>query len=258
MSQEIAKLVMEINVEVIDSFSQLFMYQGFSPESVLAHFQSIKTKKNIPNAEFKNDIAKLITMGVIMGNYNENNSQKIAEEGKATGDALFIKYDMKKGGVGKEKKAVTLPRVLATFPDTTIQMVIKGPEKNYNGPLGANDLDKQFKSAVFPAVVPTNITTTVKVALLAVSTCYTTEQTLAISQDRSKQWPEVMKQQQQYTLASHSSSVPPNDRRKAVFSTFKFNYGTMKQVYNTAKEQIPSMPVFPTESEFKNAGVVLV
>lgn len=198
------------STEDVNAFAALFAYAGFNPEMVHAHFAKIKEAKTIDDATFTKDLLTLITLGCVKGNYSEKNSKKVSDEGKKTADALYSKYQMKKGSVGTDVKAITLPRVLSAFPELTTKVVTRCPDKNYPGI--TSPLPRFIKNPVFAAMVPSSLDPKVKHALLVIYSCYTAEQTMAITAKTTapvKDFSDAYAKQTTYTEVAHNSSVPP-------------------------------------------------
>lgn len=255
-SAAIKALVDAMTVGDLSQFIALFMYQGFSPEMVFAHLAKIKKDKNIDSSEFGNDMRSLVVMGVIMGSYNDHNSTKISEDGKRAGDALMEKYDLKKGGVGKDRRAVNLPRIVAAFPIFTINVVLKSPARNYGGPFSADLLPACMKTAVFPSVVPKSIDGNVVKYLLLASTCYTAEQTMAIS--RFSDAGAAVKNQTRYTEISFNSSMPTDSERVKFIRTLEFSYNALNTVWSKYKDITQKGVSPPSQAEFTAAGLRMI
>jgi len=254
--QVVISLVDQITDADLYSFVALFMYQGFSPELVFRHLAKIKSDKNISSNEFKNDIKTLIVMGVVMGNYNSNNSKKISDEGKSKGDALFQKYELKMGGIGKDKKMVNLPRLLAAFPITAAKLALSAPARLYGNEFGTNTVARIFQMPVFPSLVPTNMINSHRQALLAVATCYAAEQTMAITQKKDAF--ESFVRQKDYTKISHTSSVPTNEERKDFLATVDFaSYKEFKNVIDNLNKKLDKKDqiVVPEVASFLAQGI---
>jgi len=249
----IQSLVGSMDIGEIGDIIQYFLYQGFSPEMVLKHLAQIKEKGNISNSEFLREIKTMIVIGIIMGNYNDNNSNKISDEGKAKGDALLTKYQMKRGSVGKDKKAITIPRVLATFPIQTTKILSKAGAKNYNDAFGCIVLPTFMKSGVFPSVIPMSLPAVSKKVLLTASACYTAEQSMAISNISDAK--EAFNAQKNYTEVSHNSSVPTASERATFFATLIFDYDALSQVIKNFSKIIGQPVAMPSKEDMTSAGV---
>lgn len=248
-------LVNAIDASEMDAFIALFMYQGFNPEMVMRHLAQVRHEHNIPDHEFKKDIKTIISMGVIMGNYNKNNSSKISDEGKTEGDRLITKYKIKSGGVGREKKSVTIPRILATFPIIASRLQEHCPVRDYGGELSANFLPRCMKVSVFPSLVPRGLQQEVKVCLLACFTCYSTEQTLAISKRTDVQ--KAFNDQKKYTDISYSSMVPTDAEREKHFSKLTFDHQALEKVAAAAEKALSIKITVPSTEVFRAAKVTI-
>jgi len=232
--QVVEQLVNGIGIGGLGEFIALFMYQGFSPELVFKHLTEVKTKKNISDSEFTHDMKTIIVMGVIMGNFNDHNSERIAEEGKTKGNALMAKYDLKKGSLGTQKKAVNVPRIIAAFPSTSHRVFMSCSAKNYNGPFSANSLQQELKSPVFPAIIPQGLDKALKKMLMAAHTCYSAEQTMALSKTGDAK--AAYTQQIAYTDIAHNSTVPSEAERVTLFGKITVNKKTIGEVLLKLKE----------------------
>jgi hypothetical protein len=206
-------LISSLDTVGVEEFSTLFAYEGFNPEMVHAHFANVMTSKGIDNSEFSNDIRALITLGAMKGNYTERNSKKISDSGKSKADALYKKYDMKQGSLAGNKKAIILPRVLSAFPELTTRVIEKIPARDF-GPKSAN-YPKIMKNPVFPALIPKTMEAGAKNTLLWLYTIYSAEQSLVISD--SKDFNAAYENQAKFINIAHSSSVPPEATRIAIF-----------------------------------------
>lgn len=242
-----------MTIDNLSQFIALFMYQGFSPELVFQHLSKIKTNKNIENSEFLNDMRSLVVMGVVMGSYNSHNSTKISEDGKRAGDALVSKYELKMGGVGKDRRAVNIPRILAAFPTITVSVTLKCPARNYGGPFSADVLPRCMKTAVFPSVVPKTLNSEVVKYLLLASTCYTAEQTMAISKFSDPA--AAIANQMRYTEISYGSNVPSDKERLEFIRGLEFSYESLVTVWNKYNEVTKKAVTIPSKDVFTAAGL---
>jgi hypothetical protein len=202
-----------ISESSIAEFISLFAYAGFNPEMVHDHFSKIKTQKNISNPDFQNDIQAIIALGATKGNITVRNSSKISEAGRTVLDRLFTTYQMKKGSIGTDRRAVTLPRVLSAFPELTSKVVLRCPDKNFG--YRTNALSRFVKNPVFAAMVPSSLEISVKSFFLAIYNVYSAEQTLTIS--KVSDFQEALNKQVQYTDIAHNSSVPTEKDRISYF-----------------------------------------
>lgn len=207
-------LIKTLVPSALDDLITIFSYQGFSPEMVMKHFLEIKTSKDITDNDFKKDLTALICLGVISGNYTSKNKEKRAEEGTKQADELFTRYNLHMGSLGTNKRAVTLPRVLLTFPTLTSDIALMCPEKNFSGPFGTSSLPHIMKTAVFPSLIPSNVDKPLKDYLLMLYCCYTCDQTRAIN-NSMKNAPdsEIYKKQYDYVEISHKSIEPSEGTR---------------------------------------------
>lgn len=244
-SETIYRLVAEIGVGDVESIASAFLYQGFSPELVLKHLAKIKESKGISSSQFSIDIKTLVTIGVVMGNYNEHNSARISDDGKIQGDALIAKYELKKGSIGNEKKAVTIPRIVATFPIFAVKIMQVIGTKTYNNYFGCSSLPPFMRTGVFPSLIPSTVDTAVRNILMLVCACFTTEQSMVISKQNAKT---AMETQKKFAIVSYQSSVPKDDERQRFFSTLRFNYDVLARVVDKyCKETGESATILPKE-----------
>jgi len=250
------RLIEDMDVQSIDDFASFFMYQGFSPQLVFDHLAKIKREKSIGEDEFKLDVKAIIVMGVIMGNYNDHNSNRISTDGKAKGDQLIEKYKLKKGRIGKDRKDVNVPRILAAFPIVSSKVAMCAAVRQYGDEFSTSYLPKCLKAPVFPALVPRQIEIDVRSALLVLSNAYSSEQTIAISPIKDPL--EAYNKQKNYTRISNSSSVPPEDKRIAYIKTLDFGrYENMRTCYTAVQKIVADLPAFPDVEKFKRVGLVV-
>lgn len=250
-------LLKGLEVEVAQDLAAKFMYQGFNADQVMAHLLGLKVKNNISDKDFLKDLVDLITLGAIVGNYNANNKTKISEEGKNVADALLKKYDIKEGGAKGSREVVNIPRVMATFPDITVQVVNKVPfERNYGNQFLCIDIPKFMKTSVFPAIIPKNLDAKVKKALLIVSTCYSAEQTMAL---RNIDDPvAAFGAQRKFTQLSHDSAFPKDRVRKSLLEKLEFNVVLIQKVIERHNKLL-GLPDFTiTFDDFEKAGLMTV
>lgn len=208
---------MKVNEDEITSFCSLFAYEGFNPQMVHEHFAKIKNEKGIDDTAFKKDLMTLMVLGAMKGNYTEKNSSKISDEGKVTADNLYTKYSLKKGSVGKDKKAVTLPRILSAFPTLATKVVVRAPSRVF-GPK-SKDFPKVIMNPVFASLVPTSLPEETKKGLLKAYTTWSAEQTMALT--KTSDFAAAYDKQDQYTAIAHASSVPSEKMRVSVFLVFR-------------------------------------
>lgn len=251
---KIVELVESVSLEDVHEFASLFMYQGFNPEHVMEHLHKIKEEKNISDSDFGRDIKTIIVMGLIMGNYNAHNSKKISDDGKTKADALINKYHLKAGSLEGDRRAVNVPRVMATFAVATSRLASRVTPKDYGGELGAHSLPNCMKVSVFASLVPRRLPADIKTALCTLYTAYTTEQTLAISKETNvlKAWNSQMR----FTDISYKSSVPKDSDRERHLHSMAFNYEGFRKVHARIVEVIKISFVLPAEGDFKTAGIV--
>jgi len=192
------------STEGVDSFFVMFAYEGFNPEMVHAHFAGILASKGISNNEFIEDMRALITLGAMKGNYTLRNAGKISDVGRAKADSLYKKYILKQGGLGGDKKAIILPRVLSAFPEMTTKVIMKAPSRDFG--TQTSFLPKIMKNPVFPSLVPKSLPGDCAQTLLYLYTVYSADQSLAISQ--VKDFQEAFDVQKQFVTIAFNSSVP--------------------------------------------------
>jgi hypothetical protein len=238
---EFINLVNAIDLAGLDVLVSLFMYQGFNPEMVLKHLMEIKKSKSISDEEFRIDMLTLICLGVMSGNYTEKNKKKIDPAGKDKADNLFVKYKMKVGSVKDDRKAVTLPRLLATFPIMTskVNMSDLCPEKNYPGPFNSSELPKALKTPVFPSLIPSKFNENVKTFLMTASCCYSADQSFAINEKTAGKGADVIfKEQWQYVDISYKSSQPSQTERENYMKGLKIDYDAIVKTLRKYQELV--------------------
>nr|WMV64407.1 nucleocapsid [Uromyces fabae virus] len=251
-SEQIRELINSLDASDIGNIASLFAYQGFSADLVLAHLLGIKTGKKISDREFKSDLKHLLVASVVMGNVTKNNIDKISSEGRQKIDNLMMKYDIKKGSISNAgKKAVTLPRLAATFPIQISKFQLGINEKNYNNELGASSLPACFKVSVFPSLIPKSFKIEIQHALLVISNAYSTEQSLAIG--KKKDISIVYREQWNFTNIAFNSSMPKDSDRFEYINQLTFDFDSMKtvfaKVYNTISDIEPK--AFPSHETWK-------
>jgi hypothetical protein len=254
-SMTVKGLVEKMDVDGIGALIALFMYQGFSPEMVFQHLAKVVSEGSITNAEFQSDMKALIIIGVVMGNYNSNNSQKISDEGKVKGDALMTKYKLKMGGVGKEKKAVNIPRILAAFPIITSKVALSCPARNYGGAFNADLLSPSMKTPVFPALVPRSSSPSTKI-ILAASNAYAAEQTMAISGQTNAN--NAYMGQVKFTTISNESPVPNSRERSSYIKKLEISYSGIEAVIKMVNEVTKKGLAVPAKDEMVKEGFNMV
>jgi hypothetical protein len=232
------------------------MYQGFSPQLVHEHLQAVKQSKNISNTQFQSDMKMIILIGVIMGNYNDNNSNKITDQGKQSGDALMMKYELKKGGISQEKKVVNVPRVMAAFPIMTSKIALMVNPREYSGVYNSNLLPNFFKVSVSPSLIPRNLPSEVRMFLLNMCNVYLAEQTMAIRNMSNAL--EAYNFQWRYTEISHKSTEPSDDERTSHLLSFVLSYESMRivtEIVNEKHKGTAGVLRIPGITSFTKAGL---
>lgn len=247
-------LLKTIQIANVGDLAAKFMYQGFSAEEVMKHLLQIKDSKRISDTDFGNDIVTLVTIGAVMGNYNEKNKMKIAEDGRAFADATIQKYEITLGGAKGNRLSVNIPRILATFPDITVRIVDKiGFERNYGNQFNCNSLPPFMKTSVFPSLIPANLEKTVRNVLLVLCNCYTAEQNMAL---RNLDDPvAAYNTQTKYTMLSHGSAYPTNEARLAQLKEFTFRFKDVLVVLETYSLIMNKDIGKVTAGDFTNAGL---
>lgn len=211
-------LIANITPGDLTAIITIFSYQGFNPEMVMKHLLEIKQSASISDQDFNTDLVALLCLGVISGNYTSKNQKKRDEKGTKMADDLYAKYKLKMGSIGADKKAVTLPRVLLTFPLLTSKVSLMCPEKNYPGPFNSSILPHSMKNPVFPALIPASAEKKTRDLLMLVFCCYTSDQSMAIN-DTMKTMPpaDVFKKQMEYVEIGFKSPEPPQSDRDSYF-----------------------------------------
>jgi hypothetical protein len=185
---------------------------------VLNHLADMKNTNNISDEIFSNDMMSLVTLGCVSGNYTETNREKRDAKGTAKADELFVRYRLQIGSVGKNKRAVTLPRVLLALPILTYNVMAFCPDRNFPGPFDSPSLPKCMKNPVFPSLIPLKLNSAVKTSLLIAYCCYTCDQTKFINKDKSSENAEVLFPDQMfYVNIGHKSTEPTAAERATVW-----------------------------------------
>lgn len=256
-SEILKSLIDTLDTADVGNIANLFAYQGFSVDLVLNHLYEIKIKKSIPDHVFKSDLKTLLVATIIMGNVNNNNMRKITDNGKKSIEELMIKYEIKKGSLADQKKAVTLPRLAASFPIQISKFQLLCPEKNYNNELDASCLPKCFKISVFPSIIPKHLRSELQHAMLVISNAYSTEQSLAIG--KIKDISAVYKKQWEFTNIGFNSPVPKDKERLDYFKTLEFRYDPMKEVFDNVYKTIKGIEpkVFPSMEAWLSSGIII-
>lgn len=250
-------LVSSLDSDGLENIASLFAYQGFSVELVLSHLNQVKKQKNISDSNFKMDMRTLLVASIMMGNVTANNIQKISDKGKKTIDELLLKCGIKKGSISSDRKAITLPRLAATFPIQISKFQLSIQEKNYNNELNASILPKCFKVSIFPSLIPKTMKKELQHALLVISNAYSTEQSLAIS--KNKEISTVYKKQWEFTNIGLNSPMPKESDRISHIKTLQFHYDSMKQVFTNVYEIIKGIEVkvFPSREAWESEDLLL-
>jgi hypothetical protein len=251
----IIKLIGKIDVLDVEKDALLFAYQGFNPEMVIKHLAKIKEDQKIRNEDFQSDIRTLIAAGTLMGNVTDKNINKIKLEGKIRLNELYTKYKMKKGGISNDRLAVNLPRLMSTFPilASRCMMIEAISPKEFGNEMKSGILDKCFKTPVFPALIPRTIPKNLIHVFLVLSTCYTTEQSLAIGKDKSVE--SVFRKQFGFAKIAFGSSIPNEDSRKEYFSQLTFDMENMRKCFEYACSVIKSDITFPSFESWQVADL---
>jgi hypothetical protein len=254
-TEQLRLLIDTLDTADISNIASLFAYQGFSAELVLSHLHDVKMKKSIPDHTFKSDMKTLLVATIVMGNVNNNNIKKITENGKTSIEELMTKYEIKKGSLADQKKAVTLPRLAATFPIQISKFQMLTHEKNYNNELDSSILPKCFKVSIFPSLVPRSLRLELQHSLLVISNAHSTEQSLAIG--KVKDISTVYKKQWEFTQIGFNSPTPKDKDRSDYMCTLEFNYSSMKKVFDNVYSTIKGIEpkVFPSLEAWKSGGI---
>lgn len=248
----IRALIADLTPGDLTSLIAIFSYQGFNPEMVMKHLSEVKKSKAISDENFKKDMTALICLGCITGNYTGKNKDKRDEKGTAKADELFALYGLKMGSVGTDKRAITLPRILLTFPIMTHKVMMQCPERNFSGPFSSSQLPQVMKNAVFPALIPTDLKVSLKIALLNAYCGYTCDQTKAINEKVKGQSPqELFSTQYAYVDVGHKSPEPTDAERKKYFLGFRdalgANWAGVIVVLTKYKELVNQSYVIPAQ-----------
>jgi hypothetical protein len=248
--QSLRTLIANIAPGNVDSLVDIFSYQGFNPEMVIKHFLAIKQSKSIGDGTFADDLKALICLGVISGNYTNKNREKRDEKGVIMADNLFTKYDLHVGSIGDKKKAVTLPRVLLTFPILTSKISLLCPEKNYSGPFDSSSLPHYMKNAVFPSLVPKNTKPKTAQMFMIAFCCYSCDQSYAINPSfKSKSPKEIYDIQYPFVEISFNSPEPSASARKEYFKTFTIEPSHFLPVITKYKDLVNPGFEIPTPAQ---------
>lgn len=231
-----------------------FQYQGFDPIKLAGTLLSVKNKHNIKDQDFRNDVLKMVAIGMIKGSITETNLNKMSDAGKADVTALNTKYGIKVGGGrGQPSTTVTYPRVMATFPDVAVKMtqVIGGKEFN-GGPMLSTRLPSYMQVQVFPSVIPRNTPERARRMLLTASLCYSIDQSVQISQLKDPNLMQLASTQSNFTMVGHNSPVPSAAARLAVFNDLSLSkdYDMILPVLKDYKEKVDQSFDIMTKSDF--------
>nr|QYF49531.1 MAG: nucleocapsid [Hubei sediment phenui-like virus 1] len=210
-------MVSTASIDEVGTFVSLFAYEGFNPELVHQHMMMIKNDMGISDNEFVKDMLALVTLGALKGNYTARNAAKISDEGRKKADDLYKRYKMKTGGLGGDKKAIILPRVMAAFPELTTRVIVKSPPRDFGTQTGF--LPTIMKNPVFPTLVPQGMETGAAQTLLYLYTVYSADQSVAISQ--IKDFDACFSTQRSYVTISFNSTVPPEATRISMIKKAK-------------------------------------
>lgn len=251
-SNALRALVLSITPGDIADIIAIFAYQGFNPEMVFKHLAAIKAKKNITDDIFTQDITTLVCLGCIAGNYTAKNKDKRDEKGTAKADELFAKYELAMGSIGTNKRAVTLPRVLLTFPVLTHKINIVCPERNFPGPFQSSSLPQIMKSPVFPALIPSGFGTNSKTALLIAYCSYTCDQSKAINPDaKTATLVDIFNKQFGYVTIGHQSPEPAEPERqklwKEILPILQSSWDSIVSVLRIHKKAIDNAYTIPSK-----------
>lgn len=210
--QMVYDLLSAASTEGLEEFVTIFAYEGFNPEMVHQHFANIMEKLGMGKDEFLGDMKALITLGAMKGNYTLRNAGKISDQGRKKADSLYKKYELKQGGLGGDKKAIILPRVLSAFPELTTKVIRRTPDRDFG--TNTSNFPRIMKNPVFPSLVPKSLPGPAAKTLLDLYTVYSADQSLAISQE--KDFATAFSVQSQFVTIAFNSSVPVESVRIAM------------------------------------------
>lgn len=222
----------------------IFKYEGFDPLAIAVSLYDKKTEMSLSDSDFANDIVDMIGLGIYKGSVNSHNLKKMSGIGKGRAEDLMKRYDIKsaKPGSATNSKLVTFPRIMAAFPQYTIQLTIRLGGKDYiGGPMQSYELPDCMKSQVFPSILPIELDKDLKTFLMRASIAYGIDQTVAIAnkQSRGKDLFTLFKEQERWTLIAANSSVPPNEDRLNLFRSLKLDYIAINKVVSVLKGKVP-------------------
>lgn len=253
-------LFASLDVSDVDELSADFMYEGFSAEVVMEHLKRVKDEKNISDADFSKDIKLLVIIAAVMGNVNAKNREKISDSGKNKVTAILEKYGLSMGGAGGKRATINLPRVSATFPILTVTIVKSMKfERNYGNVFLCHSLPKFMKTSTFPGVIPQGLNSKVRDVLLIASTCYSSEQTIALKRD-TKKYEDVLaaySEQVTYVNLSHNSPIPGEDERMKFIKTLTFDVSAILTVVAKYAALSGVSVADCTTTDFTNAGLLV-
>jgi len=250
-------LLANITFENLDVTANFFAYQGFDPAVIMDHLLKRKADMNISDREFVRDIKDLIVLGAVMGNLTDNNKNKISEDGKLKAEGLFTRYDLKMGGVKGNRYQVNIPRIMATFPILSVKITCAiSHERNYGNQFHCSTLPKFMKSALFPAVIPKNLNESIRKILMAVCTCYTAEQTIAIKRDQTDA-AEAYNNQVAFTTLTHESQFPDDADRTDYIRTLRFNIVAIQDVMDQLSSITGRPQIVIRNLDFTTAGLLV-
>jgi hypothetical protein len=255
--EKVLDLISKHDVEALKAsdFDQ-FQYQGFDPLRVVKMLMDTKKSESISDSEFRDDVVKMVAIGMIKGSVTNRNIVKMSDEGQKGVRALIKKYKLQMGGAkGKSASVLTFPRIMATFPDLAVRMVSVIGCKSFTGPMLSNKLPEAMQVQVFPALVPRSMDSTVKKALLTASLCYSIDQSIQISQIKEPELKTLAGSQSNFTMVGHQSPIPSQAVRLAVFNGLNLdsNYKEISEVLLNYKKLVDPEIQIPSEIEFKQA-----
>jgi hypothetical protein len=247
------KDVLTLKAEEFD----IFQYQGFDPLQIAAELFKVKRDKSISEDEFIKDVCTMTAIGMIKGSVNDNNINKMSEDGKKGVLDLNKKYGIKLGGGrGQGAKVITYPRVMATFPDLAVRMTkVLGGKPFRGGPLMSVRLPDFMQIQVFPSIIPRHLNDKVKKFLLTAALCYSIDQTVQISQIQQPDLKQLTSVQGNYVNIGHNSPVPVSNVRVATIQslTIPAEYDNIKAVVEEFRAKVDSSIEIPSREEVTSA-----
>jgi len=241
-----------------DSAASAFDYVGFNPREVGRQIISRGKRAGLNDSQIRKDVNTMVSAAHKKGTINDHNYQKMSKAGQTEYNRLETLYQLKKGGSkGVPAETITIARVGAAFPGRVMRLLQadKVKPKTFQGGLKSSTLPSVMQTQAFPACIPSTLAEVARDAVFQFSRAYSTDQTIALSQQKTKpSVSDAWNNQLNFVSLTRDASYPSEDNRISMFKQIDWATAYLKtETCRKAIQGVDNTISFPSHTEFLSA-----